>query len=600
MLDSQLPQSPQSPTYRTRPEGDGDLARLFLDRVDGYRRRYDPSPTNSAPPTLPPARLTPATSPPPGSSPTKTSPAASTRSTPVTRQDDDDSQSDELVLLVHGTFAGSEHDEGVAWWQKGSPAWNSLRERLPDGVAMPQRGEIFHWSGENSERARIKAGQDLLDKLLELEASGRHYHLIGHSHGGSVIWHALRLATLHRESLPGLRTWTTVGTPFLHYRTHGALSIVNILNLVLGLALLKPAYSAFCGFFHFAWAAIQGRDAAISLRSDHDVGMFMALLRSPFLKLLEVAGVPVVKTADGLKLGSFDPASGHHLFDYLFCSWEGWVVILVTLFGGYVFLFLASLFLNPALESLRIRAEKRLERTAMETYRGRWLGLWSPEDEAINGLRATLDLSVSFVANIAPRDRILLSDYVALISRPYLWLLAPAFNNLVRPMIDRAVRTMVVKTAQGNNRPAAEVVAVSPYPTADSPPGSHPALPPAVATRLLEGANEHARDIAPGIRQLLAAPSFVSGLERFGQSLSGGELIHTSYFGDPAVLDLLALHVAWGRRDSSVVRDIEVTDESLWAWFCAFKHSVHETVKFESARSAIPRPHFPLVRSRAA
>jgi hypothetical protein len=369
---------------------------------------------------------------------------------------------------------------------------------------------------------------------------------------------------------------------------------------VLGLLLLKPAYGAFCGFFHFAWAAIQGRDAAISLRSNEEVGLVMALLRAPFLKVLEFAGVPVVKTDSGLRLGTFDPASGHHLFDYLFCSWEGWVVILVTLFGGYVFLFLASLFLNPALESLRIRAEKRLERTAMETYRGRWLGLWSPEDEAINGLRATLDLSVSFVANIAPRDRILLSDYVALISRPYLWLLAPAFNNLLRPMIDRAVRTMVVKTAQGNNRPAAEVVAVSPYPTSDSAPGSHPALPPAVATRLLEGANEHARDIAPGIRQLLAAPSFVSGIERFGKTLSGGELIHTSYFGDPAVLDLLALHVAWGRRDTAVVRDIIAADATIGAWFCAFKHTVHETVEFEPARSAIPRPHFPLTRSRAA
>lgn len=77
-------------------------------------------------------------------------------------------------------------------------------------------------------------------------------------------------------------------------------------------------------------------------------------------------------------------------------------------------------------------------------------------------------------------------------------------------------------------------------------------------------------------------------------------MIHTSYFGDPAVLDLLALHVAWGRRDTAVVRDIIAADATIGAWFCAFKHTVHETVEFEPARSAIPRPHFPLTRSRAA
>ena len=57
--------------------------------------------------------------------------------------------------------------------------------------AWPREGEVFHWSGENSERSRIKAGRDLLEYLLALESAGRGYHLIGHSHGGSVIWHAL-------------------------------------------------------------------------------------------------------------------------------------------------------------------------------------------------------------------------------------------------------------------------------------------------------------------------------------------------------------------------------------------------------------------------
>lgn len=112
----------------------------------------------------------------------------------------------ELVLLIHGTFAGRAEDEGTSWWQQGSPAWQELSKRLPAGARMPERGEVFRWSGDNSARARIQAGHDLLERLLELETTGRGYHLIGHSHGGSVIWRPLRLATLRRKKLDGLKS----------------------------------------------------------------------------------------------------------------------------------------------------------------------------------------------------------------------------------------------------------------------------------------------------------------------------------------------------------------------------------------------------------
>jgi hypothetical protein len=269
---------------------------------------------------------------------------------------------------------------------------------------------------------------------------------------------------------------------------------------------------------------------------------------------------------------------------------------LVVLLGGYVFLVLASLFLNPVLESLRIRAEKRLERTAMETYRGRWLGLWSSNDEAINGLRATLDLSVSFVGQIVPRDRVLLSDYLSLLSRPYSWMLAPAFNRLLRPLLDQVVRSFVVKTAQGNNRPSAEVIAVSPFPVPDSGADAHPALPAELNARLVDRANAHARDIAPKLRDLLAEPSFVAGLERFGHALSGRELIHTSYFDHPPIQDLLSLHVAWARQDHPSLSRASHIQENLWNWFCEFKRSVQEEAHLPSPRRRMLRP--PLIRPR--
>src|SRR5262249_18028489 len=75
----------------------------------------------------------------------------------------------------------------------------------------------FHWSGHNSERERRAAGKALLARLTELEQTGHSYHLIGHSHGGSVIWNALVGSARLGLKLNGLKTWITVGTPHLTF-----------------------------------------------------------------------------------------------------------------------------------------------------------------------------------------------------------------------------------------------------------------------------------------------------------------------------------------------------------------------------------------------
>jgi hypothetical protein len=215
---------------------------------------------------------------------------------------------------------------------------------------------------------------------------------------------------------------------------------------LLALILLHPACRAFLGFFYFALAAALGSHATLDVPSDQEVGVTVAVLRAPVLELLKWVGVPVMATDTGLRLGSYDPQTGQSLAGYLFMSWEGWCICAIILLGGYVFLVLAAFFLNPVLESLRIRAEKRLERAAMET------------------------------------------------------------------------------------------------------------------------------------------------LERFGRALAGQELIHTSYFDHPPVLDLLALHVAWSRREAAAIREAARIDESLWNWFCRFKHGVHEITELE------PSPHPPSPR----
>jgi hypothetical protein len=129
------------------------------------------------------------------------------------------------VILVHGTKASANDAEGHQFWQRGSPFWTAFNTRLgEEGECSPADGPVFHWSGDNSEAARRRAGARLLGRLQEYEGEkGQPYHLIGHSHGGSVIWHALVEAAARQRELTNLRSWATVGTPFLHFRGRNCL-----------------------------------------------------------------------------------------------------------------------------------------------------------------------------------------------------------------------------------------------------------------------------------------------------------------------------------------------------------------------------------------
>lgn len=120
----------------------------------------------------------------------------------------------ERVILVHGTGASAASASGQAWWQDQGPLWRRLSEKSGGKL----RPEAFIWSGANSESARRDAGVKLYERLRDIEAEGHDVHLVGHSHGGSVIWHALN----EFNAVPGqfekvVRSWSSVGTPFLAY-----------------------------------------------------------------------------------------------------------------------------------------------------------------------------------------------------------------------------------------------------------------------------------------------------------------------------------------------------------------------------------------------
>jgi hypothetical protein len=446
----------------------------------------------------------------------------------------------ELVLSVHGTFAARQEDRGINWWQVGSPVYEHLRQRIPRNATLPEPNQVFHWSGENSERARIKAAADLLAKLKQMEADGRGYHLVGHSHGGSVIWHALRMATLGRTKLNNLRSWTTVGTPFLRHKMHSTWRVTNIIRICLGLVLLKPACVTAVRFFDLLFRP----DRSVWWGNGNNIPEKLSFYETPVLRLMELLRVPMERTASGIRVGSFDASGQHSPLLFLTDSPLGWLMMGLALLVIYFYLNLTIFFLRPVIESWQLMAEARLEREAREAYSSRWLGLWSPDDEAINGLRATLSLSLSFVSRMAPKDRVLFSDYATVTLQPYYWVLTPVFNSLLRPFLDNMVRSIVVKSAQGNNRPGTEVVEIGPAPWADEDAPHPTSLPEWLNQRLVNQANESAREIVPKLRSILAAPSFVSGLEAWGKDSIGREMIHTSYFDHEEVLDLIAMHVA--------------------------------------------------------
>lgn len=503
---------------------------------------------------------------------------------------------EDVLILVHGTGASRESGEGDRWWRHGSTASTELKSRLPDDLFCSGPHEVFHWSGENSERARIVAGRKLLVHLKSLEEKGQGYHLVGHSHGGSVIWHALQLATSQRKSLDHLRSWATVGTPFLQYRTRSFLNAVSVFNLVLAIALIKPALTVLRGAIQILGATLVGTESSVV--TDVATGQVATSFWStPVLRTAEVLGLDVSASGHSVHIGSFDSSGGQTLGHFLWSSPEGWLLLALALLVVYVYVNLAGFFLVPVLEAVHHRGERHLRRATMNRFAPRWLGIWSCGDEAINGLRATLSLSVSFVATLAPRERVLLSDNLSLLSRPYYWILGPLFNRLVRPVLDHLVRLCVAKTAQGNNRPATQVIEVSPTPIALETLVVWPPLPQWLDAKLEEAADCHARDIAPKLRRLLAAPSFSNVLTAVEGAISGRELIHTSYFDHAEVLDLLAMHMGRARGDVQWRSYRKTQQDDIVAWLDTF----HETnLRAVGAQPAPPaRTHDAHVRRRA-
>ncbi|MGP0064249.1 MAG: hypothetical protein ACLQGP_11695 [Isosphaeraceae bacterium] len=408
----------------------------------------------------------------------------------------------DVVLLVHGTAPSSRDDEGQEWWQRTSDFWTKLGSRLRGrAVCAPAKGEclfegagdhVFHWTGDNSEQRRRLAGRDLLDNwLLRFEkgpGGPRSYHLVGHSHGGSVIWHALLEAERRGENLKNLRSWTTVGTPFLHYT---------------------------------------GRRSEL-------------WLAAPLLVTVSVAYAVGGWYADFLREVSFDSPLAFSLKSAAGLALLAVLVLAILYFGNRI--------VSAASALLKRHRDRKIEVDVLLKYSPRYLGLWTREDEAINVLRGSLGglWSTDFVprlpglragipglATILRSPRMVPGWLVLLPFRAlYYGLVAPIYNRILAPLVGEFILAFFQLKTQGNDLTGQVLVDVTSGPVAGV---TFDELPEDVQSLLLSSADAAAKAVLPEVRESLVAVSqdrsgfqIVAG--RLRQKLTWNELIHTSYF----------------------------------------------------------------------
>lgn len=168
------------------------------------------------------------------------------------------------VVFVHGTFAGRLSDRGSAWWQLESKFSQFVRKEL-QGLAVPSE-EAFHWTGENSDVFRVFDSAPLLERLRRENEKGP-FHVVAHSHGGMVLWQALMLAVERQIPLGNLRSWITVGTPFIFYEARiGRVARHHLMPMLIGL--IFPCLLVFHRYKSWlvAWLFALGTLAIFSIR----------------------------------------------------------------------------------------------------------------------------------------------------------------------------------------------------------------------------------------------------------------------------------------------------------------------------------------------
>lgn len=248
------------------------------------------------------------------------------------------------IITVHGTFAtptspnsDGEPSSDAQWWEASSAFEGDIRELVE---SRDGRLDVkpFIWAGDNSEVERRAAAKRLAKTMRDLEAKSEPYCIIGHSHGGSIVSSALLEGAAHHKTLPNLKRWITVGTPFISLRKE--LWLLTRLSLVRKVIL---------------------------------VASLMLLL------MLLINQAATIFAGD------------RALFGGLFPRVQYWTIALMSIPAFAIYLLFKYLDVRSMLDYRR-----GVTRRARENFGDRWWALSHPDDEAIQGLSMLPGATLSF------------------------------------------------------------------------------------------------------------------------------------------------------------------------------------------------------------
>jgi hypothetical protein len=426
-----------------------------------------------------------------------------------------------VVITVHGTFAGNLRKEPPHWWQSEATLAIELTKKLGgDAVVEPFTWRDQERTGPNRESERKIAGRRLFEKLSELEGKngepGTPYHLVGHSHGGSVIWHALKESTRARKQLSCLKSWTTVATPFIEFGPDGSW-LRHLLGAIAAIVVLY-----FFGFWQLAF------ELAV-----------LAQQRNPQLLM------------DRLPLS-------HELSD-LHAAVGDWLYYALLTGTAATALFFLVVLALPLKDLFRVLITYPRERRALQTattwYEPLWLGLLHPNDEAMAGLKATL---------------IRAPDLVLRQRRGLAGLLFSPLKPLARP-VDEFAWSTLMKNAQGDDIVDEIVRRIA---TAPEPFSRGPApLPAEVIASITARADAASATVLTRLRDRIGALSDQADVAALIAIMSGtydeDSLIHTSMFEEPAVCDAIVAHIEAAKTAESAtapaIRTASPPRALIWA-----------------------------------
>jgi len=414
----------------------------------------------------------------------------------------------DVVILVHGTFASQKEDDVCqetddVWWLRGSTFAAAIHKFTegnaqcwPDDLCEDSRWrslmndrKVFAWSGENVDSERRAAGSRLLEALTHLSEQNRRCHMVGHSHGGTVIWHALEEATRRGLSLGNVASWTTLGTPFpiimpeplQWFKAPSVLLTFAILTWLTGVYVLLP------------------------------------LVYQP-QQLWDVF------------LNGLSPLT---------------LVGLVLLAAGFlsIVVSLASL----VLRQVQARREKTLRLRTWKQFGDRWLGLFTDYDEAIVGTQMAVGLYLHgiFPARWPTRPY----RFTAWTTLKWVcsWPLAIIIKMVVAPSADFLVSSVIRNKLQGADRISTRVAYMSCEPVFHQ--NARGPMPFPMREALHKTAREELASSYDVSLERLSASAFsnqpaVTALqEHFSNFQPGGELIHTSYYRVEQLRRAVAFHI---------------------------------------------------------